>query len=432
MSLPSSLRLKKNPVSEMKEEPFLSNKKPLPSSLKIKKQNPQFEGESEEETERNIERNQARTLSRMGESVLGAPGDIASFISGVFGKEQNILPTSQKLKQYSEKASQGYTKAKNETEENFDELSSDIVSMTFPGAGGYGFVRNIGIPIVANLIKEGFKYGKSSDKTQSYAKIGTMVALDLATRNKGGVKAHIDSLFSKARENLPKGVSVDARGLDKSLTALKKTLLQGGSRPSSKKALKKVSELQKKIKNGKIDLQSLEQYRPSINEAIDELGGFSSQVPYKYKPTAIRNLNQVKGEVIKTLSEYGNKFNPEFYKYHNASNEAYAAYAQSNKITKFLQEKIPFIPQSKAVSTLFSYGALTGVAGLTKLSPLTAAGAVAAASGYQAFKVLNRIKNSKVLAKYYGNVLKEATAENIPKTLRNLRALDEKMKKEEG
>lgn len=381
--------------------------------------------QSDEETQRDIERSQARTISRGAEAVLGAPGDIASFISGLFGKEQNILPTSSSLKEKSEKATLGYTAPKNEFEKTGDELVSDIASMAMPGSGHYSFARNIGVPIVGTLVKEGLKYSGKDEKSQSYGKVGTMVALDLLSRRSGGVKKYAGSLFTKAEEAIPKGVSIEAKGLEKSLTNLEKELAKGGKRPTTTKSLEKIAEIKGEIKNGKIDAKALAAYRPSINEAIEELGGFNIELPPKLKPKAIFNLNQVKKETIKTLEQYGEKFNPEYLKSSRSANEAWGAYEKSNKIGKFIRDKIPFSPKSKAVQTLFDYAPATAlVAGASKLGPAGMAAAAAGIGGYQGYKVLDRVIRSKTLRKYYSNVIKEAAAGNLPAATKNLKALD--------
>jgi len=385
---------------------------------------PESAYQSEEETERDIDRAKARTLSRAAETVIGAPGDIASFFSGLFGKEQNILPTSSSLREKSEKASLGYTKAQTEFEKTGDELVSDITSMALPGSGSYSFARNIGIPVVGTLVKEGLKYSEKDERSQAYGKVGTMVALDLLSRKAGGVKGYAGSLFQKAEELIPKGLSIDAKGLEKSLNVLEKELAKGGERVTTAKSLKKISEIKSEIKNGKIDAKALAAYRPSINEAIEELGGFSIELPKKLKPKAVFNLNQVKKETIKTLDQYGEKLNPEFLKASKSANEAWAAYENSNKIAKFIHDKVPFSPKSKAVQMLFSYSPVAAVGAASALSPVAAAGAATGVAAYQGYKVLDRVIRSPTLRKYYLNSLKEAAAGNAPATARNLKALD--------
>ncbi len=429
-TMPISLRLKeKQPESTQKSTNFPSSlrlKEKQPESLRKKESEQEFQ--SFEEDEREEERARAQLTSRMIETVLGAPGDIASFGAGLFGKEQNILPTSGKLREKSEALSQGYTKPKTEFEERTGELASDIASMALPGGKGYSLARNIGIPVVANLVKEGLKYGNAEEKNQAYGKVGTMIALDLMSGNKGGAKKHLSSLYEKAEAAVPKGVSYNSGKLEKALTNLETELSKGGKRATSIKALEKVSEIKDEIKNGKIDIKRLAAYRPSINEAIEEMGGFNIELPKKLKKVAIRNLNQVKDEVIGTLNDYGKKVNPEFLKYHQAANEGWAAYSRSHLIGNFLKDKVAFVPHSKAVQAVFGYAPLIGIAGTAlKAGPGTAFGATAAYGGYQGVKVLHQIMNSPTLRKYYANVLKEAAAGNVAGATRNLKALDANM-----
>lgn len=399
-----------------------------PSSLRPKQktnENVEYPFENENDLERETERAQAQLTSRGLETIAGLPGDLESFGRYLFGNEsETLLPTSEKLQGLSEKASLGYTKPKNEFEEQGGEAFKDFISMAIPGRGHYTFARNIGIPVVGNLLKEGMKYSGADEKSQAYGKVGTMLTLDLISGNKGGVKKYMSDLFSKAEQSIPEGLSISATNLEPALNKLEKTLKMGGSRPSTKKALEKVMEIKGEIKNGKIGAKELAAYRPSINEAIDELGGFQVDVPRKHIPKAIKNLNEVKSEAIKTLEQYGEKFNPEYLKYSKSSNEAWAAYSNSNKIVKFLQDKVPYAPKSKAVQALFSYAPGVALTSLTAMNPIAAGGAALGAGAYQGFKVLNRVKNSDTLRKYYTNILKESISGNTPEVTRNLKALD--------
>ena len=419
MNPPSSLRLKQ------KQDNLQMGS---PSTLKLKNQSrsqdQQFPFENEGDIDREIERNQAQLTSRGIEAVAGLPGDLINFGASLFGFDPK-LAGSQELKQFSEKATGGYTKPKTEFEEAAGETFQDIALMALPGAKHYSFARNIGIPIIGNLTKQGLKYSNADDKSQAYAKMGTMIALDLMSQRKGGAKEYVKSLFSKADQSIPKGTSIQATGLEKALTDLEKNLQKGGSRPTTKKALEKAAEIKKEIKNGKIDAHSLAAYRPSINEAIEELGGFQLEVPKKLKPQAIRNLNEVKSKVISTLDKYGEKFNPEYVKNSRAANESYAAMQKSNVIANFLRNQVAFSPQNKAIQTLFQVAPVAGVGALAKLSPAAGGAAVAGYAGYQGFKVLHQVMNSPVLRKYYLNTLKSAAAGNVPQTVKNLRALDQ-------
>jgi len=431
MTMPPSFK----PISKQPIENKSSQVSGMPASFKPiskpqkQKSNEQFM--TDEEFERNIDRAQGQIWSRIGETALGAPGDIASFFTGLFGKEQDILPTSSDIREKGKKVFNSAFEPKNEFEKAAGEYVSDVTSMSLPGTGAFKAIRNLGIPVVGALVKQGLKYADTEEKTQAYGKVGTMIALDLISRRTGGAKKYATELYKKAEEALPKGISFDAQNLSKSLDKLEKTLSAGGSRQTTTKALQKVNEIKSEIKNGKIEGKRLAAFRPSINEAIDEIGGFNLEVSRKAKPAAIRNLNQVKKEVINSLDEYASKYNPEYQKFSRDANEAWSAYQQSNKVGNFIQKKIPYSPQSKAVQALFSLGPKAGVASIGLISPVSAIGASAGLLGYQAYKVLDRVVRSPVLRKFYLNTLKQASAGNIPQTTKNIKALDQHLKNED-
>jgi hypothetical protein len=182
--------------------------------------------EDEGDTQRDIERSQAQLASRGIEAVAGLPGDLFNFAGSLFGLDPNA-PGSQELRKFSEDITSGYTKPKDEFEEGFGELLQDISLMALPGAKHYSFARNIGIPVLGNLVKQGLKSAGTEESTQTYSKVGTMIALDLISQNKNGLKDHIADLYKRAENAVPNGVSIDATGLRKSLDILEKELQRG-------------------------------------------------------------------------------------------------------------------------------------------------------------------------------------------------------------
>ncbi|RPH73890.1 hypothetical protein EHM76_04705, partial [bacterium] len=163
--LKGARRIDSSQESPQKEPPsFLKGAKKISAKPTTEPQKFSTEEDDEKEYERSI----ALLTSRGLEAAAGAPGDIASFVTGLFGGEQKILPTSQDLRKFSEEKSLGYTKPKTEFEEQTGQLVSDAVSMAMPGAKNYSFARNIGIPAIGSLVKEGIKYMSGDDKDQAY------------------------------------------------------------------------------------------------------------------------------------------------------------------------------------------------------------------------------------------------------------------------
>lgn len=391
--------------------------------------------DQENDLERDIERQTARLTSRGIETGLGALGDIYSFGKSLFGlNPETILPTSEKLKKFSETATRGYTKPQTEFEKKGDELFSDVVSLSLPGSSTYGLFRNIGIPVAGMLAKEGVESLGGDESSQSLAKTGLMVALDLVAQRKnlgGGAKKYASGLFQKFKEKLPDGIA-DASGLVSNLNILEETLLEGGKRPSTAEALEKISEIRNAVKDGKIPVKKLYPFRESINEIIDSFGGYEMmKLPSKIRQKAINNLQDVKGSVINTVSSFLEKNSPEVGQLWKNANEAYAAYEKSNKIASFMKKHFGNALKSNIAKTLIGLGSAGGYL----LSPIASASGTAlglgGAGAYQAFKVLHRMKNSPTLRKYYFDILKYAGQGNASQVAKNLRPFEKEVEKAE-
>lgn len=437
---PSTLRLKSKPSQNLvKEETpkniqsnFEETKKPsqnLPKSLKPKNKEFPFEGEND--LEREIERNVAQGTSRIGETVLGLPGDLSNFVRGIFGDESETnLPTSSSLREKSEKLSQGYTKPKNEFEEKSGEVLQDIASFMLPGSGKYNLVRNIGIPIVANLVKEGAKY-TGNEKLAEAAKIGTMVVLDLMHHKGSGAKKYAGNLFNESEKLIPEGATISSPKLEKSLVNLEKSLSSGGSAPSKEKALKKISEIQSKMNKGEIEVKELIDFRKNINEIKSELGGFEIQLPKHIKKKAIANLDLVKNQVIKYLDEYGSTTNPEFNKLNRSANEAWGAYENSDKIATFIKKSAKGIAKSPATKSLLGLSGLSGAVMYPAIAAKASLTAIPLYAGYESYKILHQVMKSPTLRKFYGNILKGAASGNAAQVSKNIKALDNDLSENE-
>lgn len=438
MSLLEQYRV--TPESSAKEKSLLERYKMKQDNqpLQIQEELPQeLPQEGENDLDRDIERNVARGTSRILETIGGLPGDLYSFGKWLFGTDpETNLPTSKSLKKFSEEATGGYTKAQGELEEKSDEVLQDIASFMIPGSPKYSFVRNIGIPVVANLAKEGVKYA-GGEKSSDAAKIGTMIALDIMNLKGGGAKKFAGNLFNESEKLIPKGAKTTSPNLQKSLADLKKTMESGGSRPATEKALKKIDEIQNKfptstLGKGKnkfvhvvpeIEVQELIDFRKAINEIKTEIGGYEVQIPKPIKKKISANLDLVKAEVIEGLNEYGRAQNPEFLKLNKAANEAYGAYEASDKMANFIKKTVKDSIRNPGIKTLL------GLGGLSVAGKGLAIAAVPGIPAYQAYKVLHQVIQSPTLRKFYGNILKGAASGNASQVSKNAKALQDHYEK---
>jgi hypothetical protein len=429
----------KKPQREVSEEEIFGQKEEIPKSFteKVSESLQDIEG-----TEREIERNTARGLSRMGERVLGFPGDLQDFVKNIFGLKSDIgipLPTSSQLQESSENFFQGYTTPQTEFEEKSDELLGDIASSIY-GRGGKTFKSSlgltIGIPVMGNLAKEGLSYAGVDEKKQAYGKMGTMAILDIASQRfgRGGAKKYANQLFSEAEEAINlmgSGHTADATGLNRALDDLQRTLSRGGKSTSKTPALDKIKQAKSKISSGRIDPRELVEFRKTINEAIEELGGWQLQLPKPIKNRAINNLNKVKSKIIEAGEHYGRTQNAPFLKKWQSANEASAVYHKSNLISNFIKKHFPGKIASPATKLLFgvgpSIGAIGGVGGAALGTGITAG----VAGLNETAKIFYRITKSPVLKKHYSNIIKAAAENDVAKFTSNLKLLDKELAKSE-
>lgn len=410
-----------------------------PTALEQKKEPEKFPFEEEGDLEREIERAQARTTSRIAETVLGAPGDISNFITSLFGLPKSPIGylSSDVLKKGSEKLTRGYTAPQTEFEKAVDEASETFASMALPGSWGYGFARNLGIPIAATLTKEGIK-SKFGEKAGTYAGLGTMLFLDLlgGRISQGGAKQYAGNLFKERNKTIPEGAKTDASSLRTSMKDLQKELKKGGIATSDKPALNKIDEVLGAIsEDGIISVEELPKFQTKLNEAIAEAGGFEIQAPKQVKQKAVHNLNQVKDKIIEAQTKYGEIQNPEFLELHQQANRAFSVYQQSNKLSNFFRKHFGNKITSPMLKTLLGLGTAAATGAGTFLSPAITglAGAAAGSAGglYQAFKLGYRVVKSPELRRHYLEVLKNASSGNVARTEKSIKALEKSLKQQQ-
>lgn len=427
-------------IFEKEAEVFKKAAEPIPEKEEfVPKSKPEeFPFEGENDLEREIERGQARTLSRIGETVLGAPGDISNFVTSLFGLPKSPIgyASSENLQKASEKLTKGFTNSETEFEKTIDDAAKTFATMALPGSWGYSFARNLGIPLAATLTKEGVKK-YAGDTAGTYAELGTMLGLDLlgGRISSGGAKGYASNLFKQRDKTIPEGAALATENLQKSISSLKKELLKGGEATSTDAALQKLDQLAKKIEDNKIPIDELTKFQERINEKILEQGGFKLETPPKVRERSVENLNKVKRLVIESLGEYGEKQNPEFLDLHRKANKAFATFEKSNVITNFIQKKFGNKIKNPLVKTLFGLGTAGGAGTAALTSP--AFGAIAGGVGaggaalYQGMKIFYRVAKSPELRKYYTDVVKNALAGNAIKTKKSLDELDKRLKDEE-
>jgi hypothetical protein len=409
-----------------------------------------FVFEEKETIPKAIGRHVARSAARAAETAIGLPGDIVQLAKTLPGylpelpsflepehlkKETPIrkgakklveaLPTSPELKDFTQQVAGDYLMPQSGGEEFADEVVSDLTSLLIgreiPASGGVvsKTLKTVARPLVAsigaNLAKEGAEKLGAGEKTQMFAKLGTMLLIDLTGRK--SAKALGKELYADSQKLLPEGADISAKNLSKKLGNLEKRLLKGGTAPSKTPVLTKLKEIKGKIKNGKISVSELQEFKRDLNEVSASLYDLPKDVKGKLKS----NFNTLRSDLKSTIGEYGKK-NPEFLNTWNKAEEVHAAIQQSQKVRKSIGNVIKKHPHISGAVALGAFG--------LKMSPTGALVAIPAAASLQSAELVARIMKSPTLRKHYMRTINAAIQENVPAMTKNLSALDKAMKKE--
>lgn len=386
-------------------------------------------------------RHVARSAARAIETVAGYVGDISETparlakyaIEKVSGKNYpeveeafNIakaitspsrLPTSDEIREQTKKIGEGYLEPKSEGEELSDQLVSDFSSLAIPVKGKIPFLRSLGIALGSNLAEKGAEALGAGEEGKTATKIGSAFLLSAFKPN--GAKKYADNLYADAKKLVPDGATVPANNLIKESIALKKQLKTGGSASYKTPALTKVEELQKKIKNGRIPVNELTEFKIDINKARSGLYG-DLTLDKSGRAIAKRNLDAAAKIVDNGLKEYGHA-NPAWEKAYRPANEVYGAIEQSKKVGNSIQRIIKQYPHSS--------GAI--LAAELFLAPKTIPIAVGGLGALKAGELVARIAKSKTLQKYYTEVVNAALKDDSALMIKYLNKLDAGLKKEE-
>lgn len=388
-----------------------------------------------EESARHI----GRSASRAVETVAGLPGDIVNLALNAPAKAAELItgekvpesamkiarafipgamaPTSSELREVSKTAFNGYLEPKNEKEKFSDEIVSDFASLLIPVKGKIPFVRSMLSAIGGNVLKKGSELTGLPDWASQTAKIGSMFLI--SAYNPKGAEKYVNNLFSSSRERLPKNAKVGAQDLLKDLSKVEKELSRGGSAAYKNPSLTKIKEIKGKIKKGNIPVDDLTQFKIDINQARSALYK-NTELTKSSEKMAKRYLDQVAASVDNSLNQYA-KTNPKWGELYQSANEGFGAINQSKK----------FVRNLTGFATKHPYAAGAAIIGKLVFTPKTA---IVAGLGYSAIKageVMVQIAKNKTLRHYYQELVKSTLKNNSSEIAKNLKKLDEGLKKEQ-
>ena len=379
-------------------------------------------------------RHVARTASRIGETLVGMPGDVINMVEWLGSKlpkgpkflerEPNFIekagktflksfPTSSDIKKKSSELTNGFTDPQSAAEEFGDsivELSSSLLVGKDPSK-----IKNL---LSAAAKASGAKgASKVSEKLgageggQFASEIGTLWLMGL--KNQKMADRFVGDKFKKAKALIPKKAMVNTSNLTSRLESLENELSKGISTPSKNEIKSAISELKSKVSGGSYPAQDLVESYHNINERMNSKGLFGDLDKTEKKNLQFR-YGKLKDVISKEINEYG-KRNPKFLKEWREANEGYATIQDSKKFTRFLESHIGKLPRRIAEGIVIE--AFLG-------HPQLASGTAASFVGIKTGEVLYRVAKSPTLRSHYINVVKSAGEENLPAMIRSLSKLE--------
>ena len=381
-------------------------------------------------------RHTARTGARIGEALIGLPGDIGRLLQtgaeavgtqAVKVREKTGLsplkvttappgvPGSQELKELSTKIFGKTVLPQTPREAFIDDIVGDAAVLAIPVKGKIPFIRSIGTAIAANLgAKVAEKLGLG-EKGQAVAKLGTFFLAGLTGR--GSVKKYWNQQYKLAQEAIPTDTRISTGNLNKKLRIFEReNLLKGGPTAAKKKVREFFDDLSKKSERGSIEVDELLQFKHDINQ--NRSGLYGKELSRTELKVAKRYYNELASGIEDSIQSYGKK-NPDFLKHWTNAQESFAGFQQSKRVGNWISRAIPFGKLGK--------GGLLILEALFK--PATLKATLPGIAILKSGEILTRMLKNPTLRRFYGNLMKDAVKENAAGVVKNIRAMEKEIEK---
>ena len=349
--------------------------------------------------------------------------------------QEQMLPTSQQLKEASQKATEGYTKAKTRGEEKFQEFTEDVGAMfggrrqpnltgrTAAQTARQFTYNKLLIPAAANAAKRVVADTGFGEDKGNLAKMAVWLPLTLA----GNINApqYASHLMNQGRQGLPNTLQANVPRFTQALDRVENTLLT--SDPRTALARQVLGGLRNDLANGQTNAQSLLTMYDAVNAAKRNRGLF--ELGRGDQAFARRAINQVRDAVREEIMQIGSGHPEALRNWQNGVN-AWATIHQSNALKNWV-EGVAKGPYAKLLSgpaaALFGIGSY----GASKIPLVTGSISASVPIAYKSGQTIYRMYQDPNLANYYWRAIGAAQEENLPAFISNYQKLDKELKKSE-
>lgn len=396
-------------------------------------------------------RNIAANASRVGEQLMGRLGNLEKFgkdllanapeFGGVIGwalsellgperweklvrgksVQEQMFPTSEQLKEFSQKSTGGYTTPKTPGEKRFQNKIEDIVAtisgrnIRIPTVRNFA-LNNILTPVAANVAKDIVEdHGFGEDKA-NLVKMIVWTPISLAANV--NASQYAANLMNRGRNGFGNNITANVPRYQNNLNAVSHQMLRGD--PRSSLAQQQISGIENDIAQGQTSMRNLMTRYDAINAAKRDRGLF--ELSATDRNAAIRNINQVR-DVVRSEIEHLGQVNPQALQDWQNGVMAFSTIHRSNALSNWIQS-IAKGPYSKLLSA--PAAALFGVGGYVaaKTPIISIPGTVGSAATYKTGQVVYRMYNDANLNNYYFRAISAAQAENVPAFISNYEKLN--------
>lgn len=336
--------------------------------------------------------------------------------------EYTVKPIEQMLEKTGKVQPGAFQAKKDSWEETSDEFFQDLAALAAPIKGKlpfsgtlYGIGKGI-LSAVSGIAAD--RLGKQqgwSKETREKLKAGAQLLTTIIGPT--GLNAAKNSMFKTAEMSIGELDPVLATGIEKPMFAIKRFAQTAGDTPEKQMLMKRIKEIEQAIwKDGKMLARDALHIKMAINDDISDF-----KTPHGVK-SMLGVLSHGLNDVLKEYGKGNKRFRENYFKAANI----HAGQMEGNKVTNFIKKEIKDTGKLSPMTAGLLIG--TDISHAGKIAKYGAMGVTL----IPGFRAVQRMMRSSEIAKYYGNVIKQASKQNAPAMLNSIGKLNKAVEKEES
>lgn len=341
--------------------------------------------------------------------------------TGPVMKMLKLFPTSDDVNKYFDQLNNGSLLPKSETTSELRRISTDIGSLFNPVFGPISLARAAGSVLFGEGAGELAKVFGASESAQNKVKGATTFLGTIL--NPGGARRYGNNLLRESYKKIDPTDVVATKPLLSEIRVFNRNISDGGLTPDKNLVYNISKQFERDLMANPTDFSpiTLANFRNSVNELRFSKGLGSQQgglFPKGLSPKTQGWLNELDNIFNSGLTRYG-KNNPTFLNEYREGNLALSGIHKADRLQNTISKNVDM--NKLDPKTLLILGMHAGPGTVGALTGLAAVGKTAS--------LLRRIATNAPLRRYYTNVLRYGSQNNLPLLKKNLNFLDKELKK---